>query len=70
MKNTWKVMKAAMNKTNDNSNVPQLINYRNETLTNENQIANAFCDFFSEIGPYYANKIQKSNRKPEDYIYK
>ena len=58
MKNTWNIMKAAMNKLNDKTNVPQIINYQNETLTEENQISNAFCKFFSEVRKTYANKYQ------------
>ena len=68
MKNTWKIMREAMNKLNNKVNTPQIINYQNETLTEENKITDAFCKFFSELGPTYVNKIPKSNKKPEDYL--
>ncbi len=68
MKNTWKIMKSAMHKLNDKSNVPQLIKLNNEVLSNDKDISTAFCNFFTNVGPAYANKIPKSNKKPEQYM--
>jgi len=68
MKNTWKIMKTAMNKLNDKSHIPQLLNYKNEVLSNDKDISTAFCDFFTNIGPAYANKIPKSKKQHEHYM--
>lgn len=67
MKNTWKIMKTAMNKTHDKSNISQ-INCNGNLLSNEQHIANAFCEYFANVGPDYASKIPKSNLMPSYYM--
>jgi len=68
IKNTWKIMKMAMNKINDKSNISQIIKYNSNTLTNEQDITNAFCEYFTNVGPEYARNIPNTNKSPQEYL--
>ncbi len=68
MKNTWKIMKTAMNKLNDKSNISQIIKFNNNTLTDNQEIRNAFCEYFTNVGQDYAHKIPKTHKTPCHYL--
>ena len=40
----------------------------NGIITNPMNIANAFSDYFINIGPTLANNIPKSTKSPADYL--
>jgi len=68
MKETWKILRSAMNKINDKVRVTQIINEAHEVITNDNEISDSFCNFFSNVGQKLADKIPKSKNKPEHYL--
>jgi len=57
-----------MNKMNNKSGIPQILKHKNERLSNDPDIANAFCEFFTNIGPEYANKIPQAPKTPQQYL--
>ena len=61
IKQTWKVMKSILNKVNDKNTICQEFKLNDETKANNpKDIANGFCDFFTNVGPKFANAIPKS----------
>ena len=61
MKNTWKVIKQAMNISKKKSNINK-IRFNNQTIEDPKEIANVFNSYFSSIGENLANKIPSSNK--------
>ena len=62
-------MKSVLNKTNDKSNISQTFKLHAKTkTTNSKDIANHFCDFFTNVGPTYANAIPKSKNTFQSYM--
>ncbi len=57
-----------MNKLNNKSKISQIIKYKGNTITEEKNIANTFCDFFTNVGQEYANNIPKTNKLPKMYM--
>lgn len=70
MRNTWKAMKMAMNKSSDKSPMTQSIKYLNKTITQPQDICNAFCDYFTNVGPDFASRIGKSKYDHKHYMRK
>lgn len=68
MRNTWKAMKMAMNKSNDKPPMTQSLKYQNKTLTEQKDICNAFCEYFTNVGPDFARKITKSKYNHRHYM--
>ena len=68
IRKTWQIMKSAMNKQYDKTGISKIINYENNTLTDQEQIANAFCTYFSNVGQAYANKIPITTITPDKYL--
>lgn len=62
IKETWKIMKNAMNKTTDKTSTIQTIKHKDKTWDTESDIANAFCDYFTNVGLSFAQKISKSKK--------
>ena len=61
IKNTWKIIKQAMNITKKKSNIKKLrVNNRN--IENPVEIADVFNSYFSSIGENLAKNIPKSNK--------
>ena len=66
-KKTWKILKEAMN-INSNSQKIDKINLNSKILTEPNEIANAFNDFFVTAGQSIADSIPHTARTPESYL--
>ena len=58
---TWNILNKLIGKSNNKNDVTSFFNINGTLLNDKNIISNAFCDFFSEIGPTLANKIPASN---------
>jgi hypothetical protein len=56
-KNTWTILRRLISQTKDKTFVPTIFKHNNTEITKPQDIANHFCDFFSDVGPQYANKI-------------
>ena len=61
MKNTWKVIKQAMNISKKKSEITK-IKFNNRNIEDPTEIANVFNSYFSTIGENLANKIPSSNK--------
>ena len=53
---------------NDKSNIADIFKYENKILSNPNEIANAFCDYFTNIGPNLSKQIPKPNKTYKMYM--
>ena len=61
MKNTWKVIKQAMNLSKKKSNITK-IRLKNKNIEDPKEIANVFNSYFSTIGENLAKNIPSSNK--------
>ena len=57
VKGTWKILNSIIKKSNNNSNYPTEFVNNGIVLNNKKDIANGFNDFFVNIGPQLAKKI-------------
>lgn len=57
----WGIVKDTIGKTNKNNNIKIKVN--NQTITDQQEIANAFNEYFSTIGKNMAEKIVNENLK-------
>ena len=60
---TWGVLKSLIGKQNDKSGITEFFKIGKENVTNPDKIANGFCEFFTEVGQTYTDKIPKPNVK-------
>ena len=60
MRKTWRVMNTIIRRTSDKSALTEKFLVNGNEQTDENIIANGFCEFFANIGEKYANDIGKS----------
>jgi len=66
-KKTWDILKEAMNCQNSDNSIPE-INCNNIILTDNNLKANAFNNFFANIGNEINMSIPASSTSPSDYL--
>ena len=64
IKNTWKTIKDILNKSNTHKEFPKYFNVDNKRITDTESIATYFNDFFVNIGPSLAEKIDTQGKKP------
>ena len=57
IKNTWKTINSIIDRTNDKTSLPQNFTINNNKTSNSKEIADSFCNYFTNIGPKYANDI-------------
>ena len=57
-----------MNKTTDKSSNIQTIKHKDTSWDTETGIANAFCDYFTNVGPSYAQNIPTSKKHCTQYM--
>ena len=69
IKKTWEVMKEVIGKQKiDNNNFPKRIVIDNKEIFDDNKIADKFNNFFTEIGPKLASKINNSGKHFLSYL--
>ena len=49
---------------NDKTTIIQNFKIDSETVSDSKIIVDGFCNYFSNVGPEFANKITKSNQSP------
>ena len=59
IKNTWQILRSAINKTNDKSNLPQTFNIDGNNVTNTFKIAESFNKFYANIGKSTSDNVPK-----------
>jgi hypothetical protein len=68
IKNTWKILRSAINKTNDKSNLPQTFNIDGKNVSDTFQIAESFNKFYVNIGKSTSEQVPISNKHFTDYL--
>ncbi len=68
MKKTWSVLKQAIGKRNDTSNLPQTFKVDNTNISDESEIADNFNKYFSNIGKTTSDNVPKTRAKFTDYM--
>ena len=61
MKNTWKTINNILNKTEKKCDFPNFFNHNDSIITDKKEIADAFNNYFIDIGPNLASKIIPPN---------
>ena len=70
IRNTWKTINYIIGINNDKTSTPQSHTINNEIVYNTKRIADSFCDYFTNIGPKYANDIPMPAKSSDYYINK
>jgi len=60
-KMTWKHLNVLLNRTNDKSKFPDYFIHNGSKFSTDNEIANAFNNYFNEIGPKLASTMPLTN---------
>ena len=68
MKKTWKGIKQIVSIKSQMNNVPTKIKKEQIEITDSDQIANAFNEYFANIGTGFADEIPKVDKSPFDYL--
>jgi hypothetical protein len=68
MKKTWKGIKQIISIKSQMNNVPTKIKKEQNEITDSDQIANAFNEYFANIGTGFADEIPKVDKSPFDYL--
>jgi len=67
MKKTWKIIKTIISRNKQNSSTESLVD-SGKLITDKNAIVQKFYDFFVNIGPTLASKIQPTNINCKEYL--
>ncbi len=68
IRKTWEVMRTIIKKTNDKSKISDTFMLGDTKLDDPNEIASAFCDYFTNIGHELSNKIPIPNKRFDQYM--
>ena len=68
IRNTWKTINNITGRANDKTSIPQAFKINDKTITHPGIIANKFCEYFSNIGPEYANNIPAAVHNHDHYL--
>jgi len=67
-KNTWSVINSLIGRSNDKSTISETFKINDINISNHDQIAEEFFDFFTKVGPQYAREIPRSKYHPMHYM--
>ena len=68
IKQTWKVLKKAIGKEHDKINLPNTFNVENKSVSDKTEIADAFNNFFANIGYNVSHNVPSVNRDFSSYL--
>ena len=68
MKDTWKILNEVANGKKSSKKPPHYFKINGQDVSSPTEIANHFCDYFTDIGPNLANKITASSRSHQSYL--
>ena len=68
LRETWKVLNNVINKKTIKAKLPSVFTEGNIQISNPYEIANKFCNFFTNVGSSLANKLPQSNVTPESFL--
>ena len=60
MKSTWRVLNEIMNRKTQKNRLPSTFKIDNHEISNPKEIANCFCEYFTNIGPNLAYYLKIS----------
>jgi len=67
-RNTWRLLKSAMNTCNYRATLPESFSHNNQTITDKLDIAENFNLFFSHIGIETSSSVPKSKKHYTNYL--
>ena len=70
IRKTWGIIQTIINKNNDKSNIADSVRINNKEINNPADIANSFCDYFTNVGPQLSNQIPQSRHIYVQYLNK
>ena len=68
LKQTWKILNEVINRRVAKSLCPRSFMKNVMEISNPTDIANNFCDYFTNIGPNLASKIPSTNSSLKDFL--
>jgi len=68
IRNTWKLINELLNRKKASATLPSKFMDGEDEITNQQNIVDKFNDFFVNIGPSLANKIDKTDHSPLSYL--
>jgi len=69
LRKTWKLLNEIINrKGKKNSKLPSIFTDGNKDISNPHEIANKFCNFFTNVGSNLANKLPPTNVSPNNFL--
>ena len=68
LKETWKLINEVINKRKSKLSLPQSFNSNGRSITDPTDIANEFCNYFTNIGPNLANRIPTVNSTYNSFL--
>ena len=67
-KNTWKILNEVINRKKESNKLPSDFFVNNRNVSNPREIANHFCEYFTNIGPNLSNSVDCSSRRFSSYL--
>ena len=68
MKRTWKLIKCAMNKSDNYKTIPEYFFHRDNRIDDRHDIADKFNKYFADIGNEISNGVPQSNYNFQNYL--
>ena len=68
IKNTWKLLNSLIGRTKDKSSITSSFNCNGKIVNHPTDIANGFCDYFTNLGPQLANSIKAPQNDYDQYL--
>ena len=68
LKETWKILNSVINKKRGKSKMNSVFNVGGKEISHPSEVANNFCNYFSNLGPSLAKKIPASSTPASSLI--
>ncbi len=68
IKKCWQIMRNIIKKNNDKSTISDSFIVNNKEITSPSDIANAFCKYFTDVGPNLSKQIPASRKTYKEYM--
>ena len=68
MKSTWRVLTKIMNRKTQTNKLPSTFKIDNREISNPKEIANRFCEYFTNVGPHLVKNIPPSANSHQSYL--
>ena len=68
MKSTWRVLTKIMNRKTQTNKLPSTFKIDNREISNPKEIANCFCEYFTNVGPHLVKNIPPSANSHQSYL--